>query len=111
MHLHGGWIGIIHVSAFCVTPKTRAILEPMQCFFLSALATCFSAKGAFIMAIRACMTMHMRWRACQIGQASSVLRGGLKRQFKPQGLITSVSVTDEAVCPASACVVKHCVYP
>lgn len=57
------------------------------------------------------MTMPIRWRACQIGQASSVLRGGLKRQFKPQGLIISVSVTDEAVCPASACVVKHCVYP
>lgn len=75
------------------------------------LATRFSAKEAFSKAIGLGMRMPMRWRDCEILNASSGkpeirLHGELANWFDARGLRAHVSITDETHYATSFVVVE-----
>jgi holo-[acyl-carrier protein] synthase len=79
---------------------------------VSYLATRFSAKEAFSKAIGTGMHLPMRWRNCEISNASSgqphiVLHGALKTWFEARRLSAHVSMSDETDYAASFVVVEH----
>ena len=79
---------------------------------ISYLATRFSAKEAFSMAIGLGIHMPMTWRACEIlnlpsGQPVIRLSGALADWFAERGLSAHVTVTDETDYAASFVVVER----